>query len=70
MRLAIPAGSSVRFGPGEETSVPLIPIGGERVAIGFAGLVDGPLDAPGAKEEALRRAVACGYEHRTAEDAS
>jgi urease subunit gamma/beta len=68
-RLAIPAGSSIRFGPGEETSVPLTPIGGDRVAIGFAGLVDGPLDAPGAKEEALRRAVACGYEHRTAEDA-
>jgi urease subunit gamma/beta len=69
MRLAIPAGSSVRFGPGEETAVQLTPIGGDRVAIGFAGLVDGPLDAPGAREEALRRAVACGYEHRTAEDA-
>ncbi|KJY18238.1 urease subunit gamma, partial [Streptomyces sp. NRRL S-104] len=39
----------------------LVPIGGDRIAIGFAGLVDGPLDAPGAKEEALRRAVACGY---------
>ncbi|MFC9287975.1 urease subunit gamma, partial [Streptomyces sp. NPDC057052] len=23
--------------------------------------VDGPLDAPGAREEALRRAAACGY---------
>jgi urease subunit gamma/beta len=36
-------------------------VGGERIAIGFAGLVDGPLDAPGAREEALRRAAACGY---------
>lgn len=63
MRLAIPAGSSIRFGPGEHTTVGLTPIGGARVAIGFAGLVDGPLDAPGAKEEALRRAVACGYQH-------
>ncbi|GAB2811887.1 urease subunit gamma [Lentzea nigeriaca] len=63
MRLAIPAGSSIRFGPGERTAVDLTPIGGDRVAIGFAGLVDGPLDAPGAKEEALRRAVACGYQH-------
>ncbi|MGW2463329.1 urease subunit gamma [Streptomyces argyrophyllae] len=61
MRLAVPAGSSVRFGPGESEEVGLVPIGGERVAIGFAGLVDGPLDAPGAKEEALRRAAACGY---------
>ena len=68
MRLAIPAGSSVRFAPGEETAVPLTPIGGDRVAIGFAGLVDGPLDAPGAKEEALRRAVACGYEHQATEE--
>ncbi|MFD9632220.1 urease subunit gamma [Streptomyces violascens] len=61
MRLCVPAGSSVRFGPGESEEVGLVPIGGDRVAIGFAGLVDGPLDAPGAKEEALRRAAACGY---------
>ncbi|MFF3786719.1 urease subunit gamma [Streptomyces sp. NPDC001933] len=61
MRLAVPAGSSVRFGPGESVEVGLVPIGGARVAIGFAGLVDGPLDAPGAREEALRRAAACGY---------
>ncbi len=71
MRLAVPAGSSVRFGPGESVEVGLLPIGGERIAIGFAGLVDGPLDAPGAKEEALRRAAACGYlgadRHRGAE---
>ncbi|AMW13048.1 urease subunit gamma [Streptomyces qaidamensis] len=61
MRLAVPAGSSVRFGPGEGAEVGLVPIGGERIAIGFAGLVDGPLDAPGVKREALRRAAACGY---------
>ncbi|MFE5259962.1 urease subunit gamma [Streptomyces coelicoflavus] len=61
MRLAVPAGSSVRFGPGARVEVGLVPIGGARVAIGFAGLVDGPLDAPGAREEALRRAAACGY---------
>ena len=61
MRLCVPAGSSFRFDPGGEAEVGLVPIGGERIAIGFAGLVDGPLDAPGAKDEALRRAVACGY---------
>ncbi|MEU1619975.1 urease subunit gamma [Streptomyces sp. NPDC005722] len=61
MRLNVLAGSSVRFGPGEEREVGLVPIGGDRVVIGFAGLVDGPLDAPGAKAEALRRAAACGY---------
>ncbi|MFG3286181.1 urease subunit gamma [Streptomyces sp. NPDC048111] len=60
-RLCVPAGSSVRFGPGESEEVGLVSIGGDRVAIGFAGLVDGPLDAPGARDEALRRAAACGY---------
>ncbi|GGU44854.1 urease subunit gamma/beta [Streptomyces albospinus] len=61
MRLCVPAGSSVRFDPGGGSEVGLVPIGGDRIAIGFAGLVDGPLDAPGARTEALRRAAACGY---------
>ncbi|MFI7098254.1 urease subunit gamma [Streptomyces sp. NPDC050161] len=61
MRLCVPAGSSVRFDPGGASDVGLVPIGGDRIAIGFAGLVDGPLDAPGARAEALRRAAACGY---------
>ena len=61
MRLAIPAGSAQRFEPGLPTEVPLMPVGGARVAIGFAGLVDGPLDAPGAKQAALARAAAQGY---------
>jgi urease subunit gamma/beta len=61
MRLAIPAGSALRFEPDVATDVPLVPIGGARVAIGFAGLVDGPLDAPGAKDAALARATAQGY---------
>ncbi|MGW9206118.1 urease subunit gamma [Embleya sp. NPDC055664] len=61
MRPAAPAGVSTRFDPGADVEVGLVPMGGARVAIGFAGLVDGPLDAPGAKAEALRRAAACGY---------
>ncbi|MFZ4719389.1 MAG: urease subunit gamma [Ilumatobacteraceae bacterium] len=61
MRLAIPAGSALRFEPGVEVEAPLVPIGGARVAIGFAGLVDGALDAPGAKDAALQRAAAQGY---------
>jgi len=60
-RLAIPAGTTVRFEPGASHEVALTPIGGARVAIGFAGLVDGPLDAPGARDEALRRAHEAGY---------
>ena len=61
MRLAIPAGSALRFEPDVATDAPLVPIAGGRVAIGFAGLVDGPLDAPGAKEAALVRAHEQGY---------
>jgi urease subunit gamma/beta len=61
MRLGIPAGASVRWAAGQTLDVPLVPIGGNRIAIGFAGLVDGPLDAPGAKAAALARAAAEGY---------
>jgi urease subunit gamma/beta len=59
--LAIPAGSAVRFDPGTHTTVELTPIGGDRVVVGFSGLVDGPLDAAGAKQEALRKARATGF---------
>ncbi|MGB2839377.1 MAG: urease subunit gamma [Actinomycetes bacterium] len=61
MRLAIDAGEAIRFDPGATVTVGLAPIGGERVVIGFAGLVDGPLDADGAKEAAIAKARATGY---------
>ena len=59
--LHIPAGEHVDFPSGSTVSVQLVPITGERVIIGFAGLVDGPLDAPGAKEQAMAKARALGY---------
>jgi len=59
--LDVPAGSTVAFPPGQPVTVGLVPIGGARVVVGFAGLVDGPLDAPGARERALVRAHACGF---------
>jgi urease subunit gamma/beta len=60
-RLAVPAGETVRFDPGVPVPVALVPLRGERVVVGFSGLVDGPLDAPGALELALERARAFGY---------
>ena len=60
-RLAIAAGETVRFDPGVPVAVELVPLRGERVVVGFSGLVDGPLDAPGALEQALERARAFGY---------
>ena len=59
--LHIPAGEHVDFPPGVEISVDLVPISGNRILIGFAGLVDGQLDAPGAKDEAISKAKARGY---------
>jgi urease subunit gamma/beta len=59
--LDVPAGSSVRFDPGTDVEVRLVGIGGRRVAVGFAGLVDGPLDEPGGLDRALAKARALGY---------
>jgi urease subunit gamma/beta len=61
MRLAIPTGSTIRWAPGETRRVPLRPFGGARIAFGFAGLVNGPLDEPGRREAALRLAAERGY---------
>jgi urease subunit gamma/beta len=59
--LAVPAGATVRFDPGVAVDVRLVPFGGNRVVVGFSGLVDGPLDAPGALGQALERAREFGY---------
>jgi urease subunit beta len=45
-RLDIPAGTAIRFEPGQAREVNLIPYGGGRRMIGFRGDVMGPLDAP------------------------
>lgn len=59
--LYIPAGEHVDFPPRIPVDVNLIQISGNRIMIGFAGLVDGPLDEPGMKEQALERARDWGY---------
>ncbi len=61
MRLAIPTGSTIRWAPGEERTVPIRPIAGARIAMGFGGLVNGPLDASGALDRALELAAERGY---------
>jgi urease subunit gamma/beta len=61
MRLAVPARTKVFFAPGEPREVALLPIGGARVVRGHGELVDGPLDAPGAREAALAAAREKGY---------
>lgn len=61
MRLAVPARTKVFFAPGEPREVALVPIGGDRVVRGHGELVDGHLDAPGARDAALARARELGY---------
>ena len=43
-RLDIPAGTAIRFEPGDSREVQLVPFAGERRVFGFNGLVNGPLD--------------------------
>jgi urease subunit gamma/beta len=40
----------------------VVPFGGARIVRGHGGLVDGPLDAPGALDAAMARARERGYE--------
>ncbi len=43
MRLDVPAGTSVRFEPGIEMEVALVPFVGKRIVAGLRGQVGGPL---------------------------
>jgi urease subunit beta len=42
-RLDIPAGTAIRFEPGQSREVTLVPLGGARRVFGFRGGVMGPL---------------------------
>ncbi|MEY4352552.1 MAG: urease subunit beta [Cyanobacteriota bacterium] len=43
-RLDIPAGTAIRFEPGDTREVQLVPYGGARRVFGFTGQINGPLD--------------------------
>ena len=53
MKLAIPAGTAVRFEPGQRHLVTLMAFGGERVCHGLNGLVGGALDDETVRTAAL-----------------
>ena len=44
MRLDIPAGTAVRFEPGDEREVVLVPFAGSRQVYGFNGRINGSLE--------------------------
>ncbi|WP_449190914.1 urease subunit beta [Actinoplanes subglobosus] len=50
-RLAIPAGTSVRFEPGIPRDITLVALAGNRIVPGLRGLAGGPLDQPPAAPE-------------------
>src|SRR6202163_238760 len=55
MRLDLPAGTAVRFEPGEIKTVHLVALGGERKVYGGSGLVMGALDDPKVRARAMER---------------
>lgn len=61
MKLAIPAGDGVRFEPGVPKRAALTPLSGNRVVLGQAGLVNGPLDQEETRRAAFASAAARGY---------
>ena len=59
-RLDIPAGTAVRFEPGETKTVRLVEIAGHKVIRGGNNLADGPVSDAG-REAAMRRVLKDGF---------
>ncbi len=62
-RLDIPAGTAVRFEPGDEREVTLVPFGGKRRVHGFNNLVDGWAPVDGTYRPRATRAVRLAAEY-------
>lgn len=60
-RLNIPAGTSIRFEPGDSKEVELCEIGGARVCYGFNGLTMGSLNSNLVKSAAVEKAQKQGF---------
>ena len=61
MRLNIPAGTAVRFEPGDRKDVTLVALGGARRVFGLNGLTSGSLDDPDVRARALAEAIRRGF---------
>ena len=57
-RLNIPAGTAVRFEPGDTREVDLVDIGGSREIVGLNRIVEGRLDEAAVRDAALRTVAA------------
>ncbi len=76
LRLDIPANTAVRFEPGDEKEVTLVPLGGKQFAYGFNNLVDGwtgdgphPDYRPN-RDAAIERAGKLGFKTGAPQDAA
>jgi urease beta subunit len=56
MRLNIPAGTAVRFEPGEQKEIGLVEFGGDKKIFGFNNLADGDINDKN-KKAALAKAI-------------
>lgn len=61
MRLNIPAGTAVRFEPGDDRLVTLVELGGRKEVYGLNSLTDGPATGDKARDSALAKAKAAGF---------
>ncbi len=61
MRLDLPAGTAVRFEPGETKTIRLVALGGSRQVYGGSGLVMGALDDPAVRQRALEQVKQKGF---------
>lgn len=61
MRLDIPAGTAVRFEPGQDKEVRLVAFGGKRTICGLNSLTEGRIDDGSAREAALQKARERGF---------
>ena len=70
MRLNIPAGTAVRFEPGDRKEINLVAVGGTRRVSGLNGLTDGHLDSPAVRSRAIASLLQLGFANQPSDRAS
>jgi urease beta subunit len=61
MHLDVPAGTAVRFEPGQEQTIELVTLSGDRLAHGMNALTEGDVTNPEIRAAALARATERGF---------
>ncbi|MBU3713715.1 MAG: urease subunit beta [Ferruginibacter sp.] len=62
MRLNIPAGTAVRFEPGERKEIELVEFGGDKIIYGFNDLTNGVISEEN-KKKALAKSIAENFKN-------